>query len=378
MSSVCSGRRATRREANLRDGDETREVECGKGRAAGVPAPDEEECMAASELRPWRLRALADTDFDGFVALANARADRLNSPTRTTREGWQKWWAGQGANLASDNCVAVNGAGRITGFATVDRPTEPFVMTYGSASVHPDHWDCEELWNALHAWALTRAESYVGLAPSEARVSLLTESVDSDLSRKAAVTRAGFELARIFFRMRIEFGGEPASPTIPAGVVIRRIDMEQELLDVAAVHNEAFRDHWGHTEESPQSLVEEWRKETAGQCPDFNYIAVADGAIAGYVVSQDNYRGDSTIGLVDYLGVRPMHRRGGVALALLKTAFQAFYAAGYHAVRLGVDASSPTGATRLYEKAGMHVVEQVNRYEKVLRPGVDWLTRPAD
>ena len=333
--------------------------------------------MSRSPLFAWRLRALAATDFDGFVALANARADRLNSPTRTTREGWQKWWAGQGANLASDNCVAVNGAGRIIGFATVDRPTEPFVMTYGSASVHPDYWDCEELWDALHAWAFTRAEPYVGLAPSEAQVSLLTESVDSDPTRKAAVTRAGFELARIFFRMRIEFDGEPASPAIPAGIVIRRIDMERELLDVAAVHNEAFRDHWGHTEESPQSLVEEWRKETAGQRPDFNYVAIADGAIAGYVVCEDNYRGDPAVGLVDYLGVRPTHRRGGVALALLETAFRAFCAAGYHAVRLGVDASSPTGATRLYEKAGMHVVEQVNRYERVLRPGVDWLHRPA-
>jgi ribosomal protein S18 acetylase RimI-like enzyme len=338
--------------------------------------------MSRSPLSAWRLRALAAADFDGFVALANARADRLNSPTRTTREGWQKWWAGQGANLASNNCVAVNGAGRIIGFATVDRPTEPFVMTYGSASVHPDHWDCEELWDALHAWVLTWAKSYVGLAPAEAQVSLLTESVDSDLSRKAAVSRAGFKLARIFFRMRIEFDGEPGPPAIPAGIVIRRIDMERELLDVAAVHNEAFRDHWGHTEESPQSLVAEWKRETAGQRPEgqrpnFNYVAMADGAIAGYVVCQDNYRGDPAVGLVDYLGVRPMYRQGGIALALLVTAFRAFRAEGYHAVRLGVDASSPTGATRLYEKAGMHVVEQVNRYEKILRQGIDRLTRPG-
>jgi ribosomal protein S18 acetylase RimI-like enzyme len=250
-------------------------------------------------------------------------------------------------------------------------------MSYGSASVHPDCWDAHELWEALYAWALTRAMSHVELAPPGAQVSLLTETVDSDLPRKAAVVRAGFELARIFYRMRITFDSELAPPTIPAGVVIRRIDMERELLDVAAVHNEAFRDHWGHTEESPQSLVEEWRKETAGQRSDFNYVAVADGAIAGYVVCQDNYRGDPAVGLVDYLGIRPMYRRGGIALALLVTAFRTLRAEGYHAARLGVDASSPTGATRLYEKAGMHVVEQVNRYEKILRTGVDRTARPA-
>ena len=38
---------------------------------------------------------------------------------------------------------------------------------------------------------------------------------------------------------------------------------------------------------------------------------------------------------------------------------------------LGVDAQSLTGATRLYEKAGMHVDRQYANYEKELRPGED-------
>ena len=333
--------------------------------------------MTASRERAWQLRALTVADFDGLVAMADARADKLKSPTRSTRDGWQKWMAVRGANLESDNRVAVDGTGRIVGFADVDRPIAPFVMTYVGASVHPDRWDCEELWDALYAWTATRAASYVELAPAGAQVSLLTESVDSDHTRKAAVTRAGFELARIFFRMRIEFDGEPKPPRIPAAVVLRRINMERELLDIALAHTEAFRDHWGHAEQSPESFVEEWRQDTVGQRPDFSHVAVVDGVIAGYVLCEDNYRGDRAVGLASYLGVRPMYRRGGVALALLETAFRAFHAAGYHAVRLGVDASSPTGALRLYEKAGMHVVEQVNRYEKILRPGKDWLHRPA-
>jgi hypothetical protein len=35
-------------------------------------------------------------------------------------------------------------------------------------------------------------------------------------------------------------------------------------------------------------------------------------------------------------------------------------------VGLGVDAASLTGATRLYEKAGMHVTRRYDTYEKVL------------
>jgi len=38
-------------------------------------------------------------------------------------------------------------------------------------------------------------------------------------------------------------------------------------------------------------------------------------------------------------------------------------------VALGVDAESLTGATRLYEKAGMQVFKKIVDYELELRPG---------
>ena len=38
---------------------------------------------------------------------------------------------------------------------------------------------------------------------------------------------------------------------------------------------------------------------------------------------------------------------------------------------LDVDAESLTGATRLYEKAGMRVVHQDNQYQKELRAGIE-------
>jgi mycothiol synthase len=39
---------------------------------------------------------------------------------------------------------------------------------------------------------------------------------------------------------------------------------------------------------------------------------------------------------------------------------------GVRSVGLGVDAQNPTGATRLYERAGMHVVFEAIVYEKEL------------
>jgi ribosomal protein S18 acetylase RimI-like enzyme len=51
-------------------------------------------------------------------------------------------------------------------------------------------------------------------------------------------------------------------------------------------------------------------------------------------------------------------------MALLKRAFLNFYERGKRYVVLGVDAGNSTGATRLYERAGMRVVRRYVRYEK--------------
>jgi ribosomal protein S18 acetylase RimI-like enzyme len=64
--------------------------------------------------------------------------------------------------------------------------------------------------------------------------------------------------------------------------------------------------------------------------------------------------------------VRKPWRRRGLGLALLQHAFTEFWRRGERTVALGVDAENPTGATRLYERAGMHVLFDAVVYEKPL------------
>jgi mycothiol synthase len=54
-------------------------------------------------------------------------------------------------------------------------------------------------------------------------------------------------------------------------------------------------------------------------------------------------------------------------MALLQHALRQFHERGGRHVGLGVDAESPTGATRLYERAGMRVVEETVIFKKELR-----------
>lgn len=71
-------------------------------------------------------------------------------------------------------------------------------------------------------------------------------------------------------------------------------------------------------------------------------------------------------GWVQTLGVRPAWCRRGIREVLLRSAFRAFFDHGESTVALQVDAQSPTGATRLYERAGMRVLYRIVVWEKIL------------
>jgi mycothiol synthase len=73
------------------------------------------------------------------------------------------------------------------------------------------------------------------------------------------------------------------------------------------------------------------------------------------------------MGWVGMLGVRPGWRRRGLGELLLRTAFAQFARRGETRVGLGVDAQNETGATRLYERAGMSVAFQITVFRKDLR-----------
>jgi hypothetical protein len=58
-------------------------------------------------------------------------------------------------------------------------------------------------------------------------------------------------------------------------------------------------------------------------------------------------------------------------MALLRHAAGAFHRRGLRRYALAVDSESLTGATRLYERAGMHATQTYAGYLKELRPGAE-------
>ena len=69
---------------------------------------------------------------------------------------------------------------------------------------------------------------------------------------------------------------------------------------------------------------------------------------------------------MDYLGVLAPCRGRGVGAALLRRSFATFTGRGARHVILNVDAENTTGATALYERAGMRVINRWDLWERLL------------
>jgi ribosomal protein S18 acetylase RimI-like enzyme len=128
---------------------------------------------------------------------------------------------------------------------------------------------------------------------------------------------------------------------------------------------DAFADHWEHH----RYTFEDWRDfnvERHSFDPSLWWLVDEGDELAAISLNAWHFSGDPQFGWVHVLGVRPQWRKRGVGTALLHHSFRDFAARGATRVGLGVDGENTTGAVRLYERVGMHVVRRNDTYEKKL------------
>ena len=231
--------------------------------------------------------------------------------------------------------------------------------------VHPEFRE-HELFPQILAWIDERAREDMKLATPDLRIFLRSSMDGKDNIAKEAHQAAGYNPVRFSWRMEINLEEAPPAVVFPAGIELRPFDREAHARLLLEAENEAFSEHWG----SHASTFEEWshrKLEKAEFDPALWMIAWDGDKIAGF--SQNRYR--MGIGWISTLGVLKPWRKHGLGLALLQHSFAEFYRRGMKTIGLGVDASNTTGATRLYQRAGMRVASEFVTYEKELRPGRD-------
>jgi ribosomal protein S18 acetylase RimI-like enzyme len=200
--------------------------------------------------------------------------------------------------------------------------------------------------------------------PDDGRVVLQAAHLVGDERAPDLFRGRGFSHARSFFRMVIEVEPEPPAPEWPDDVELRPLDLDRHGPALHAAQEEAFAHEWGHVAQT----YEAWRERAFGVPriePSLVPVVWHGDEIAAFSLNYAKRNGDW--GWIGMLGVREGWRRRGLGLALLRESFRRFRSTGETTVALGVDVENPTGATRLYERAGMRVLWQADVWEKELR-----------
>jgi mycothiol synthase len=246
-------------------------------------------------------------------------------------------------------------------FSTGPRPGGPVVAI---VFVRPRLWGRD-----LNAWLLRLAEErarvWARLTAPGGRVALQVARFTGNEPAGRLFASLGFRYVRTYWMMRIDLDAAPPAPTLPAGIRIRTFVPGLDEERVHAALAEAFAEHWGRT----FPALDEWRHvsvegEGAGFEPSLWFVAVDGEEIVGAACCQATSPRAEGTAQVSELAVRRAWRRRGVGLALLRQAFREFHRRGIHRAELGVDAGNPTGATCLYERAGMHVALSWEFWEK--------------
>lgn len=286
----------------------------------------------------------------------------------TIEEYMRSYWQSPDIDLATNTWVVLAPDGthvaRVNLSASQD---EPEVM-YASPRVHPDYRSLG-IGTYLIQLAEQRARELITTLTEEKRVTLNSWAEGVNEDAKALLSREGFTPLRTFFRMEIDMLEAPPFPQWPDGITVRAFVQGQDERSVFEADEDIFQDHWGYT----PGNFDEWVRsgtEIATFDPSLWFLAMAGNEIAGYSLCLLNVGEQINMGFVDSLGVRRPWRKHGLGLALLHHSFGEFYKRGIRHAELSVDAENLTGATRLYERAGMRRAKKYDvRYEKVLREG---------
>ena len=301
----------------------------------------------------YQLRSPEPGDLDAVADVLIADQLAEGGPVVLDASFVRDEWSRAGFSLAANAWVVADGAGTIAGYVQ-------------AMAEEPGTIDC---WGVVHPRDRGRGIGAALVGVTQERAARLADGFPSarfrhvinaaDAAAANLLLASGLHLVRHFWHMQIDLPVHVDPGTMPDGIEIGGIEPATDLPLVKTVVDEAFADHWEYHPEPH----DQWVADQTGR-PAYDpalWLLATDagqpaGALIGHVCEDP--------GWVDYLAVLAASRGRGLGAALLRRSFAMFAGRGIRRVVLAVDAENTTGATALYERAGMRVVSRFDWWEQ--------------
>lgn len=260
-------------------------------------------------------------------------------------------------DLAADTCMILAPNGQLVGYLGVAldffdaEHKQQFVGVQSFSGVHPAFVGRGIGTTLLHFADTWTRQHY----PMDALRMIAWINPRNERARRL-FTREGFLADQhSVIEMKVKLNDEPQPVSWPAGISVRTFRPGQDDTLVKSAIEEAFGGPFTHWDQVYTKRV--------NFDPTLWYLAWDGDQLAGALLGVPN----PTLGWVDQLGVRPAWRTRGIGQALLQHAIRDFYRRGLRTVALSVGMNNRYGALHIYERAGMQVGSQVDRYSKPAR-----------
>lgn len=325
----------------------------------------------------FALRQVTEADATAVTQLVNSISQQVSGVNEFSSTEVESFWRTPGVDMHEDIRLLLSPKGEMVGYAEsltiATIPVHPFIFI----RVLPEIATGEGA-ALLFDWAVERASHVLQILPLDLRVSIVTYTLQGFEPLQKLFESRAFAMNRHSFDMQIDLQQAPNPVVWPEGIALRTFEPEAHMQDVYRAYDESFSDHFGHLVQPFEQGFARFRhlltEDHDRYDPSLWFVATYEDEIAGVSLCQPGSQFAEPSGWVSVLGVRRQWRKHGLGMALLQHSFSEFYKWGWRKAGLDVDASSLTGALKLYERAGMHVARRFDWFEKELRPGRELMT----
>ena len=334
--------------------------------------------MTSAREQHYRHRPVTSDDATAILDVANTHSRQHYGDDRFGEREIRMWFGPDGKPQREDMEIWLADPCEPHAYAQLcDSEWPPTWDVWLDATVRSDAPDVAALWEDVLSWCERKTRALIEPRSPEAGHCCGARVLETDKPALDAYELRGFRRVRTETLMRVELAAESLLPPVwPDNIEVRPLDLALDLDEYARAYGEAFRDHWGHVELSPEELVRKKRAEFDSwgdfYTPELWFLAVEGNTIVGGVGTFLRHGGDPMRSYLYNVFVRREWRNRGIATALLRHSFLAAHARDARSAELHVDSENLTWALELYRGVGMEPVWHQHLYEKVLPPTEAW------